>query len=381
EESFPSVWVEGEISNYILHSSGHRYLSLKDENAIIRLTIWRHVGQYLKFEPENGMKVWAFGDITVYEKGGSYQLNVKKLMPVGVGPLEIAFRQLYERLSKEGLFDEASKRPLPEYPTKVGLVTSPTGAAIRDFIQIAYRRNNTIQLVLYPAQIQGAGAESSIIAGIKYFNERDDIDLIMIGRGGGSLEDLWTFNEEALVRAIVSSKKTIVTGIGHEIDTTLSDLAADLRAPTPSSAAELIIWDKKSFLMNITGYLHQLRRRLLEMINKNHYSLNQLITRPVYVRPETFVREQEQYLDIVKRQLIMAGKIVLEKQKNSLSLKLSRLESLSPLAILNRGYAVIKSFPSGKPVKSITALKREDLVETILKDGSALAAIKEIRKS
>jgi exodeoxyribonuclease VII large subunit len=381
EESFPAVWVEGEISNYLHHSSGHRYLSLKDENATIKLTIWRSVGAGLQFEPENGMKVRAFGDIAVYEKGGNYQLNVRKLVPVGVGPLEIAFRQLYEKLSIEGLFDESRKKQLPEYPLKIGLVTSPTGAAIRDIIHIARRRNPSIRLILFPAQVQGKGAENTIIAGIEYFNSREDIDVIITGRGGGSLEDLWCFNEESLVRAIASSKKPVVTGIGHEIDTTLADLAADLRAPTPSAAAEIVIWEKRALQSDIAGYLSQMEFLLSGIVEQNGRSLYQLKSRPVYLRPETLIREREQYLDGLKRQFAMAGKIILEKQRNALSLVVSRLESLSPLAILSRGYAVIKMHPSGVPVKSIVELKRDDRIEAILKDGSALASIEDIRRT
>jgi exodeoxyribonuclease VII large subunit len=379
EEMFPSIWVEGEVSNYIHHSSGHRYLSLKDDNATIRLTIWRSAGQYLRFEPEDGMKIRAFGDITVYEKGGYYQLNARKLIPVGIGELEVAFRQLYEKLAREGLFDESRKKPLPEYPLKIGLVTSPTGAAIRDIINIAQRRNNSIQLILYPAQVQGDGAERSLISGIRYFARRDDIDIIIIGRGGGSIEDLWAFNSEALVRAIASAGKPIVTGIGHEIDTTLADLAADLRAPTPSAAAELVIWDKGAFLDSVGDCLSRIDFACSAAMDWRKERISQLLERPVFLRPETYVREREQYLDNLLRRLSSTGKFILEKQKNALSLALARLESLSPLAILNRGYAVLRTYPLGFSVKSVAELKRDDSVEAILKDGSVMAAVTEIK--
>jgi exodeoxyribonuclease VII large subunit len=380
DESFPSVWIEGEISNYIHHTSGHRYLSLKDENAVIKVTIWRSAGQYLKFEPENGMKVRVFGDITVYEKGGNYQLNARKIVPVGIGELEVAFRQLYEKLNAEGIFDETRKKSLPEFPFVVGLVTSPTGAAIRDMVQVARRRNNAILLILYPAQVQGEGAENSIIAGINYFNDRDDIDLIIVGRGGGSLEDLWVFNNELLVRAISDSRKPIVTGIGHEIDTTLSDLAADLRASTPSAAAELVIWDKRTFLNNLAEIGIRLKNGLIQLTVQKGAALNQIMNRPVYSRPETLIHEREQFLDSLVRQFVMVGKNMLEKRKNELSLILSKLESLSPLAILNRGYAVVKSYPDGKTIKSVGAMKKEELIEAVLGDGSAIAQIKSIKK-
>ncbi len=379
EETFPSVWVEGEISNYLHHSSGHRYLSLKDENASLKVTVWRSAGQYLKFKPEDGMKVRIFGDITVYEKGGSYQLNARKILPVGVGELEVAFRQLYEKLQKEGLFESSRKKPLPEYPLKVGVVTSLTGAAIRDIIQIARRRNDSVQLVIYPALVQGDTAPLTLISGIEYFNSRDDIDLIIVGRGGGSIEDLWAFNDESLVRTIADSKKPVVSAVGHEIDVTLADLASDLRAPTPSAAAELVIWDKNEFLRYLAESLMTLRRLLAEMTSSRRERLAHLISRPVFIRPESMIREKEQTLDFLRKHLEGAGKLLLEKEKNRLSLVLSRLESLSPLAILSRGYAVLKSLPSGTPIKSVAGLKIDGLVEAILKDGSAVAQIKEIK--
>lgn len=381
EESFPEVWVEGEISNYIHHSSGHRYLNLKDANATIKLTIWRSVGGYLKFEPENGMKVRAFGNIGVYERGGNYQLNVRKLMPVGVGDLEVAFRQLYEKLSKEGLFDDSLKKALPEYPMTVGVVTSPTGAAVRDIINISRRRNDSVKIILYPAQVQGEGAEQTIIEGIRYYNGRPDVDVIIIGRGGGSLEDLWAFNEEALVRAVVASEKPIVSGVGHEIDTTLSDLAADLRAPTPSAAAELVVWDKRAFRQDLADYIGQMEYSLKTLMKQRRTDLIQYMDRPAYQRPESLVAERSQTLDNYMRHFENAGKSILELKKNALSLNLSRLESLSPLAILKRGYAVLKKMPGGETVKSIGALKSGDEVETILRDGSATALIKEIKKA
>jgi len=380
EESFDTLWVEGEISNYVHHSSGHRYLTLKDDNAALRVTIWRSLGQYLKFEPENGMKVRAYGDVSVYEKAGSYQLNARKLVPVGVGELEVAFRQLHEKLHKEGLFDPSRKKPIPDFPTTVGIVTSPTGAAIRDIINIARRRNDAVRLIVYPAQVQGTGSELTVKAGIEYFNERDDIDVIITGRGGGSLEDLWAFNEEVLVRAIAASAKPIVSAVGHEIDTTLSDLAADLRAPTPSAAAELVVWDKRDFLRDIGDLVDRAGYATAQIAGSGRAQLRQLVERPVYRRPETMVNEREQMLDNLMRVFENAGKNSLEKPKNALSLALSRLESLSPLAILKRGYAVLKDVASDLPIKSVEDLKAGQEIETVLTDGSATAVIKDVTK-
>ncbi|MBN1211413.1 MAG: exodeoxyribonuclease VII large subunit [candidate division Zixibacteria bacterium] len=377
EESFFDLWVEGEISNYIHHSSGHRYMYLKDENAVIKVTIWRSVGTALKFEPENGQKVIVFGNITVYEKGGNYQLNCRKLVPVGVGELELAFRQLHEKLSAEGLFDEDRKRPLPEYPLKIGIVTSPTGAAVRDIIQIARRRNDSVELIIYPAQVQGDGAELTIKAGIEYFNRRDDIDVIITGRGGGSLEDLWPFNTEIVVRAVATSKIPVVSAVGHEIDITLSDLAADLRAPTPSAASELVIWSKRELRELIEHRLTFQARQLNNLVQYARQQLVSILQRPVFARPLDMIRQQQQYLDSLMRLLQAAGKNRFDVFKNKLSLLLSRLEALSPLKILNRGYSVSRKPADLSLIKSCKDIDPGELMETVLADGRLVSMVKE----
>lgn len=377
EENFFDLWVEGEISNYIHHSSGHRYMYLKDENAVIKVTIWRSAGAYLKFEPENGQKVIAYGDITVYEKGGNYQLNCRKLLPVGTGELELAFRQLFEKLAAEGLFDDARKKPLPEYPCKIGIVTSPTGAAIRDIIQIARRRNPSIELIIYPAQVQGEGAELTIKAGLEYFNRRRDIDVIITGRGGGSLEDLWPFNTEITVRAIAASNIPVVSAVGHEIDITLSDLAADLRASTPSAAAELVIWSIKDMQDRLEYQLSTQAGCLGNLVRQARQQLGALRNRPVFARPFDFIRQHQQYLDSQIRLLQAAGKNRFEVFKNNLSLVLSRLDTLSPLKILSRGYSVSRKLPERSLVKSCRTIKPGEKLETILVDGRLISLVEE----
>ncbi|RMF88095.1 MAG: exodeoxyribonuclease VII large subunit, partial [Planctomycetota bacterium] len=308
EQSFAGIWVEGEISNYHLHSSGHRYFNLKDDRAVLKVTLWRSLGARLKFEPEDGQKVLVYGDITVYERGGQYQLNCKRLVPVGTGELELAFRQLHARLSAEGLFDDDRKQPLPEYPTRVGVVTSPTGAAIRDIIQISRRRNPAVELIIYPAAVQGEGAEQTIAAGLAYFNTRRDIDVIITGRGGGSLEDLWPFNTEPVVRAIAASRIPVVSAVGHEVDTTLSDLAADLRAPTPSAAAELVVWSRREYLQRMWGHVEAQSFALQGFTRHARQRLRELFSRPVFAHPESMVNERRQYLDHQLRLLVMGGK-------------------------------------------------------------------------
>ncbi|UCG62098.1 MAG: exodeoxyribonuclease VII large subunit [Candidatus Zixiibacteriota bacterium] len=380
EESFNDIWVEGEISNYHHHSSGHRYLNLKDDRAVIKVTIWRSVGVTLKFEPENGQKVLVYGDITVYEKGGNYQLNCRKLVPVGVGELELAFRQLYEKLAAEGLFQDERKKEIPQYARRVGVVTSPTGAAIRDIIQIAWRRNDAVELIIFPAAVQGDGAEQTIAAGIEYFNTRDDIDVIITGRGGGSLEDLWPFNTEVTVRAIAASRIPVISAVGHEIDTTLADLVADLRAPTPSAASELAVWSKKEFLQQVSANVSRQAALLTGLAEDARYELYSLLNRSVFRRPMDIVLQRQQQLDHAARLLYASGKNSFEIIRNRLSLEVSKLDNLSPLKILARGYAVARKLPAHSLIRSTRDVSVGDKVETIVSDGTLVSRVEDIEK-
>lgn len=369
EESFPGIWIEGELTGYIHHSSGHHYFSLKDESAVIKCAMWRSFAASLKFTPQNGQKLLAFGDLNVYEKGGNYQLTVKKLLPAGIGPLELAFRQLHERLSREGLFGNDRKRPIPLFPRTIGIVTSPTGAAIRDIIQIARRRNRSVRLLVYPAQVQGNGAETTVVAGIEYFNRRDDVDLLIVGRGGGSLEDLWPFNTEVLVRAVIDSRIPVISGVGHEIDTTLCDLAADLRAPTPSAAAEIAVWSRDDFRAQIGGELRAQSRALQEIAVSARRAYRALLTRPIWQEPRRTIWERQQYLDQLLRLLTSSGKIGLERSKNRLSLLMSQLDALSPLRVLMRGYSVTTT-ETGRVVRSVSEAPVGVRILTRLSDGT-----------
>lgn len=380
EEQFQAVWVEGEISNYHLHSSGHRYITLKDETAVLKVVMWRSAGMALKFEPKDGQKVIAFGDVTVYEKGGQYQLQCRKLIPSGIGELELAFRQLHAKLSAEGLFDESRKVPLPKYPQKIGVVTSPTGAAIRDIIQIARRRNPSVQLVIFQAAVQGDGAEHEIAAGIAYFNTREDIDVIIAGRGGGSLEDLWPFNTEVTVRAIAESRVPIVSAVGHEVDLTLSDLAADLRAPTPSAAAELTVWSLREFLEEVDALVRTQASMLESLVEYARQQLRSILGRPVFRRPEDIVNQRRQELDSLVRLADSTGKNLFERFRHGLSLRLSCLEALSPLKTLARGYSVSRRQKDEGLVRSVDDIGQGDRMETIVTDGSLLSVIKTVRK-
>lgn len=375
EESFVDLWVEGEISDYKHHTSGHRYFNLKDENATLRCTLWRGAASAVKFEMQNGQHVRIYGEISVYEKQGNYQLNCRQVVPVGIGPLELAFRQLHERLQKEGLFEESRKKPLPDYATKIGIVTSPTGAAIRDIIQIARRRNDSVQLIIYPAAVQGDGAEKTIAAGIDYFNTRDDIDLLIVGRGGGSLEDLWCFNTEITVRAIARSRIPIISAVGHEIDVTLSDLAADHRAPTPSAAAELAVWSKKDFQELLRGTISTLAGELQYLVEQARATLTSILERPTFRRPLDRIRQHQQTLDFMRKGLDSAGKYHFDAHKNRLSLLISQLEALSPLKVLARGYSVARKLPSGPVLVAQSEISRGDKLETVLAKGKIISVV------
>jgi len=380
EESFFDVWVEGEISNYHHHSSGHRYFSLKDDKAVLRCAMWRPQGETLKFTPKDGQLVLIRGNISVYEKRGDYQLICHQLVPVGIGPLELAYRQLFEKLSAEGLFAAEHKQPLPEFASRIGIVTSPTGAAIRDIIQISRRRNPAIELVIYPAVVQGKGAEDSIAAGIEYFNQMSDVHIIIIGRGGGSLEDLWAFNTEKVVRAVLASKIPLISAVGHEIDITLSDLVADMRAPTPSAAAELAVWSKEDFLAQVYHQIVRQATLLEKQARLSKEAILALLARPALMRPLELVYERQQAVDNFLRLLNNAGKNNFDKYKNRLSLNLSRLETLSPLAVLARGYSVSRIWPSQKLIKSVSMVTTGKKLETTFADGSAVSTVESIKK-
>ena len=376
EESFQGIWIEGEISNYHHHTSGHRYLNLKDDRATIRVTIWRSVGGYLKFEPEDGQKVLAYGDIAVYEKGGNYQLNCRKLVPVGVGELELAFRQLHEKLAAEGLFDDDRKQPIPDYACRIGVVTSPTGAAVRDIIQIARRRNRCVELVVYATQVQGDGAEHTIAAGIEYFNSRSDIDVIIVGRGGGSLEDLWPFNTEVTVRAVAASGIPVISGSATNPDLTNENVRWIIQS---TAAAELAVWSQREYVELVDQAVSRQATVLRNLVQSARQELLGLLNRPVFARPRDLVFQRRQYLDQLLRSLVSVGKNSFEKHRNRLSLSVARLETLSPLKILARGYSVSRRLPDRRVIGKVEDIEPGDRMETVLTDGQVLSVVEKIR--
>jgi exodeoxyribonuclease VII large subunit len=387
-ERFGIVWVQGEISNFKHHTSGHMYFSLKDDRAQLRAACFRNNNHYLKFRPEDGLEVLARGRISVYEPRGDYQLLVEYMEPVGIGSLQLAFEQLKQKLRKEGLFAEEHKVRLPLLPKKVGVVTSPTGAAIRDMLRILNRRNASLDILIYPARVQGAGAAEEIAAGVRYFNTRDDVDVIVVARGGGSIEDLWAFNEEAVARAIFDSVLPVISAVGHEVDFTIADFVADLRAPTPSAAAEMVSGARDDLLVTVRSLSRRAVQAVRLLIEKRRSSLERLARNRAFNIASNKVRELQQRFDeatlratqamagnltrlrhrermlhtrlvkvdlrlaIARRREILAGKknrlrsgarSLLQRMRSRLELDMGRMNALSPLAILQRGYAICRN--------------------------------------
>ncbi len=380
EGEYQSIWVEGEISNYKHHTSGHRYFTLKDESAQLKAVIWRFNAQSLRIEPRDGLQVRAFGDITLYEKGGYYQLRVVRMEPLGIGSLEERFRKLKEKLEGEGLFDPAHKQPLPKFPSSIGLVTSATGAAIRDMINVIHRRAPTIRLVLRPAAVQGDAAAPDIAAAIDEFNRWGEVDLLIVGRGGGSLEDLWAFNEEQVARAIYNSKIPIISAVGHETDFSISDFVADLRAPTPSAAAEIASFDAESYKTMLLEFARRIRNALRRNTKLSRERLERLVASRSMRSPLLLLESPAQRLDDLSNRLARSAEQLLTERRNRFALLKEKLTVLSPQSVLRRGYAVVRKSESGELVKSIRALDAGVKIGIELADGKAAATVDEVSR-
>lgn len=382
QRGFRGIWVSGEISGFSRPRSGHLYFDLKDAESSIKAVVWRGSAERLDFEPEDGLEVLCRGDIDVYPPRGTYQLVVREMIPRGVGGLELAFRRRFEQLSAEGLFDERLKRPIPRIPRTIAFVTSPTGAAIRDFLQIVRRRWPAVRVILVPSQVQGAEAAAEIVAGIKAANRlqgSDRPDVVVVGRGGGSLEDLWCFNEEIVVRAVRGSEIPIVSAVGHEIDVTLSDLAADLRAATPSEAAERLVPSEAEFRERLSQIgqtlVERLRRRALEARGR----LDDLASRPALSQPLDRVHRLSQQVDQLQQRLDSSIRMTTSRFRERLGQAAGRLEGVSPLAVLGRGYAVVGRVTPAtagfEHVTSVSQLAAGDRLDIRLADGKVNATV------
>lgn len=369
-----SVFIRGEVSNFKKHYSGHCYFTLKDQNATIRSVMFKSRAQFLKFEPKDGMRVIAGGQITVFERDGQYQLYAAQLVPEGIGELSLAFAQLKEKLEKEGLFSDLRKQTLPVLPRVIGIVTSATGAVIKDIITVAKRRHPGIVLKLYPVQVQGAEAPEQIAHGIEVFNELKNVDIIIVGRGGGSIEELWAFNDERVVRAIAASKIPIVSAVGHQTDYTLADFAADRRAATPSQAAELVVPDVRELHKYVSTLQNMLESSIRNLLKSNFRRLEQFTQNRVLACPYESLANKQQMLDIWMQRLEQVmGKIVLEKEHN-FRIIAEKLAMLNPLAVLARGYSILHT-TDGQIVKDAAVLQAGQRVEIRLNQGIAEAEI------
>ncbi|MBN2018252.1 MAG: exodeoxyribonuclease VII large subunit [Candidatus Cloacimonetes bacterium] len=422
ESTITPLWIKGEISNYKRHSSGHMYFTLKDESSSLLCVFFRQFNHYLRFEPENGMEVMCYGQIKVYERSGQYQLYVNQMRPLGIGELEIAFRKLKEKLEEEGLFDEFHKKKVPEYPSRIGIVTSPTGAAIQDMKNVLSRRF-PVEIYLYPTRVQGDEAAQEIAEGIREFNKRNKVDVIIIGRGGGSIEDLWPFNEEIVAREIFASKIPIISAVGHETDFTIADFVADLRAPTPSAAAELVVPERTALQHNLKTYADRMQNFLYERLHEYSIQCRELSYRLERRHPENVLLNYSQQLDDLNLRLkdslgyLVDIRFELEEMKikflqslknscidmnnkllvdldhtlrysmNEIYIKAhdrfidlsAKCEELNPLKILKSGYTLTKK---GKRIlNTIKNVAVNDRLEIHFYDGTCVSSVTEVHEN
>lgn len=425
EGQIGGVWISGEISNWKVAASGHAYFTLKDADSQIDAVMFKGKLDRVRFAPESGLEVLAHGSVTVYERRGNYQIVIDDMQPRGVGALQLAFEKLKKKLADEGLFDEAHKKPLPLLPRKIGIVTSPTGAAIRDILNVLGRRFANVQVLLYPARVQGDQAAGEIAAGIRALDSWG-VDVMIVGRGGGSLEDLWPFNEESVVRAVFEAETPIISAVGHEIDFALTDFAADLRAPTPSAAAELVVKEQQALADAIAAYRRRLADSLSRQAERLRHRLNAASGSFVFRRPEELLRQQRQTLDETRMRLEdslrdrvhdyrvrldrkahalrfvspdkqvararerfgslegrlgRASRQVVQGARARLEPAAARLHALSPLAILGRGYGIVWKEPKHEVVRDASCLRPGDEVRLRFGKGAAKAFIKEVEKT
>jgi len=381
ETSFPDVWVAGEISNFARPRSGHCYLTLKDEGAQLSAVLWRSTARRVRFDLHDGLEVVCRGRIGVYPPHGKYQLIVEQIEPKGIGALELAFRQLHDRLAREGLFDARHKQPLPRFVRRIAVVTSPTGAAIHDFLQVLGRRWRGADVLVVPVRVQGEGAAEEIAAAIELVGRlAQPVDCLVVTRGGGSLEDLWAFNEEVVVRAIFASRVPVVSAVGHEIDVTLSDLVADVRALTPSEAAERIVPAAEEMI----GQLRQYQERLLAALRSRTAAarsrLDAVAGHRVFRRPLDRVRQSERRLDELASRADRAVRGCLRASRRHADSLAARLDALSPLAVLGRGYSLTQRATDGRVIRDAAELAPGEPIRTRFARGSAVSRVEEIER-
>jgi len=378
DEMLNNVYIKGELSNFKKHYSGHLYFTLKDETSLIKCVMFKSYTSYLRFEPQDGMSVVILGSVSVFERDGVYQIYAKGMEPDGMGALYTAYEQLKEKLLGEGLFDEKYKKPIPLLPKAIGVVTSKTGAVIRDIINVTTRRFPNVNIKLYPAAVQGNGAAETIVKGIEYFNKEKNVDTIIIGRGGGSLEDLWPFNEEITARAIFQSEIPIISAVGHETDFTISDFVADLRAPTPSAAGELAVPDILEVKWKIENMNKRLANSLKQKVEKMKERYSLVANSKVLKNPRDILQQNMLQCDTMIKNLENVFSLKIKDEHIKLVGLASRLDNLSPLKTMIRGYSIVEN-DEGKVIKSIQSLNMGDKVTVRMVDGIAVANVLEKR--
>lgn len=366
-----NIWIKGEISNFKHHYSGHLYITLKDEGAVLKAVMFRSSASTLAFEPSDGMKVLARGRISVYEAGGAYQLYIEEMIQDGIGDLYVAYEKLKKQLSEEGLFDEKYKKPIPKFPKRIGVVTASTGAAVRDIINVITRRYPMAEIVIYPAQVQGNGAAQSVVRAIEYFNAAKEADTLIVGRGGGSIEDLWAFNEEITARAIFKSEIPVISAVGHETDFTIADFVADLRAPTPSAAAEIAVPSALELRDRINTDQSRILRNITGRIESSRLLLNRFKMRT----PKDQIDEYNLRIDSLVKSIESSVKMKTMMLKRQFSAAAAKLDALSPLQTLSRGYS-IPTAEDGTVIRSAKEMKSGMEFTLRLKDGNAECVVK-----
>ena len=369
DRNLGNICIKGEISNFKAHSSGHLYFSLKDEGAVISGVMFRGMASKLRFRPENGMKVLAYGRISSFPRSGQYQIYVSDLQPDGVGALFVAFEQLKNRLAEEGLFDPEHKKPLPRYPRRIAVLTSPTGAAVRDMIRILKARYPLAEVIVCPVQVQGPGAAEQIAEMLDYVNRVQLADLIITGRGGGSLEDLWAFNEEVLARAIYRSEIPVISAVGHEPDVTIADYVADLRAATPSNAAELAVPDKDELWQRVRALGNRMYQLERSRLREDRLHLKRLADSNVMTSPYAYLEQRGLRLDLLEQQMTAAFERLLNQKKARYARAAATLDAISPLKVIARGYSMASK--EGQVVRSVAQLEPGSRLQLQLSDGIA----------
>ncbi len=422
ESHIANLWVEGEVSNFTRHSSGHLYFTLKDPKSQIKCVIFRSAASRMRFVPEDGISIILYGKLTTYEPQSIYQIQGTRMEPLGVGALQLAFEQLKQRLDEEGLFDEAHKKPIPVIPHRVGVITSPTGAAIRDILNVTERRFSSVSILLHPARVQGEGAAREIAAAIDTMNKIGGVDVLIVGRGGGSVEDLWAFNEEVVARSIYASEIPVISAVGHEIDFTISDLVADHRAPTPSAAAEMVVANKvdlvsrlnslnarisssinnrigrlrerqestrrrllsrdgtdkiHSFQQNIDDLLSRARNALTNSVERRRGVLENCSEKLTYIGIPAQISEMRKDIGNLEQRCIVNMRHLLESRADKFKTVVAELNALSPLAILQRGYSICYRHPSREVIKNAAEVSIGDKVRVKLANGDLVCEVEQ----